>query len=65
VTKAEKHRGVPNCQKLIERLLSDKEMLAGVRLTFRDIYDQLEGPEDASGALEALLRELPAPKKTQ
>ena len=59
------HRSVPNWQKLLERLLSDKEMLAGVRLKFRDLYDRLEGCEDPSGALEMLLRELPAPKKTQ
>ena len=57
------HRAVPNWQKLLERLLSDKEILAGVRLKFRDLYDLLEGSEDPSGALEALLSELPAPKK--
>src|SRR6267143_223482 len=55
------HRAVPNWQKLLERLLSVKEMLAGVRLKFRDLYDQLEGSADPSGALEALLSELPAP----
>jgi len=59
------HRAVPNWQKLLERLLSDKEMLAGVCLKFRDLYDKLEGSEDPSRALEALLSELPAPKKTQ
>jgi hypothetical protein len=59
------HRAVPNWQQLLEKLLSDREMLEGVRLKFRDLYDQLEGSEDRSDALEALLRELPAPKKTQ
>ena len=59
------HRAVPHWQKLLERLLSDKEMLAGVRLKFRDLYDQLEESSDPSAALEALLGELPAPKKTQ
>jgi hypothetical protein len=59
------HRAVPNWQKLLERLLSDKEMLAGVRLRFRDLYDQLEESTDPSAALEALLEELPAPKKAQ
>lgn len=59
------HRAVPNWQKLLERLLSDKEMLAGVRLKFRDLYDQLEESTDPSAALEALLEELPAPKKEQ
>lgn len=59
------HRAVPNWQKLLERLLSDKEMLAGIRLKFRDLYEQLEGSVDPSNALEALLGELPAPKKAQ
>ena len=59
------HRAVPNWQKLLDRLLADREMLAGVRLRFRDLYDQLEGSTDPSEALEALLGELPAPKKMQ
>jgi len=59
------HRAVSNWQKLLERLLADKEMLAGVRLKFRDLYEQLAGSADPSGALEALLQELPAPKKAQ
>jgi len=59
------HRAVPNWQKLLERLLEDKEMLAGVRLKFRDLYDQLEGSGDPSSALEVLLGELPVPKKAQ
>jgi hypothetical protein len=59
------HRAVPNWQKLSEKLIDDKEMLAGVRLKFRDLYEQLEGSEDPSAALEALLGELPAPKKSQ
>jgi hypothetical protein len=59
------HRGVPNWQKLLERLLSDKEILAGVRLKFRDLYEQLAESADPSAALEALLEELPAPKKAQ
>ena len=59
------HRAVSNWQKLLERLLEDKEMLAGVRLKFRDLYDQLEGSADPSDALEALMGELPAPKKAQ
>ena len=58
------HRAVPNWHRLLEKLLSDKEMLAGVRLKFGDLYRQLENSADPSGALEALLGELPAPKKT-
>ena len=57
------HRAVPNWQKLLEKLLEDKEMLAGVHLKFRDLYDQLQGSGDASGALKSLLGELPARKK--
>ncbi len=58
------HRAVPNWQLLLEKLLADKEMLAGVRLKFRDLYRELEKSDDPSGAIEALLGELPAPKKT-
>ena len=58
------HREVANWQKLLERLVTDQEMLAGVRLKFRDVYQEIEASTDPSGALEALLGELPAPKKT-
>ncbi len=57
------HREVPNWQKLLDRPLADKEMLAGVRLKFRDVYDEIEGSANLSGALDALLGELPASKK--
>ena len=56
------HRAVPNWQKLLERLLSDKEMLAAVRLRFRDLHDAIEQSADPSDALEALLGDLPAKK---
>ena len=59
------HRAVSNWQILLERLLSDKEILAGVRLKFRDIYRELERSADPSAALESFLGELPAAKKTQ
>ena len=58
------HRAVPNWQKLLERLLADKEMLAGVRLKFGDLYHEIEGSADPSVALEAFLGELPAPKES-
>ena len=58
------HRAVPNWETLLERLLSDKEILAGVRLKFRDFYRELEKSADPSGVLEAFLGELPTPKKT-
>jgi hypothetical protein len=57
------HREVPNWQKLLDHLLADKEMLAGVRLKFRDVYNEIEGSADPSGALDTLLGELPASKK--
>src|SRR5260370_24143755 len=57
------HRGVSNWQKLLERPLEDKEMLAGVRLKFRDLYDQLEGSADPSDALEALVENFPYRRK--
>jgi hypothetical protein len=58
------YREVPNWQKILDHLLADKELLAGVRLKFRDLYGKLEGPGDPSSALDTLLGELPAPKKT-
>jgi hypothetical protein len=57
------HRSVPNWQKLVDHLLSDKEMLAGVRLKFGELYREIEGSSDPSLALEALLGELPKPAK--
>jgi hypothetical protein len=59
------HRAVPGWQKLLEHLLADKEMLAGVRLKFRDLYATLDGSGDPSDALESLLGNLPSPKKAQ
>jgi hypothetical protein len=57
------HRGVPNWQKLLDHLLADKEMLAGVRLKFRDVYNEIAGSADPSDALDTLLGELFASKK--
>ena len=57
------HRAVHKWQELLERLMADKEMLAGVRLKFRDLYSELEKSPDPSDALEAFLEGLPAPKK--
>jgi hypothetical protein len=57
------HREVPKWQKLLDHLLADKEMLAGVRLKFRDIYAVIEVSTDPTAALEAFLGELPSPKK--
>jgi hypothetical protein len=57
------HRVAPNWQELVDRLLSDKELLAGVRLTFQDLYKILQGAADPSNAMEELLGHLPAPKR--
>lgn len=57
------YREVPNWQKLLDHLLADKEILAGVRLKFRDLYDEIEGSGDPSAGLGALLGGLPGPKK--
>jgi hypothetical protein len=59
------HRGIPHWQKLVEKLIADKEILAGVHLKFRDVYDQLSGANDPSEALSTLLAELPTSKKVQ
>jgi hypothetical protein len=58
------HRQVSNWQRLLDHLLSDKEMMAGVRLKFRDLSREIEGSNDPSAALDAFLSELPSPKKT-
>ena len=42
-----------------------KEMLAGVRLKFRDLYSEIEKSSDPSEALEELLGTRSAAKKTQ
>ena len=41
------HREVQNWQKLLDRLMTDKEILAGVRLKFRDTYQEIEGAADS------------------
>jgi hypothetical protein len=44
---------------------SDSEIEIGVRLTFRDIYRDIEKSNDPSAALEAFLGRIPARKTTQ
>jgi len=58
------HREVANWQKLLDHLLSDKEMLAGVRLKFSDLYREIEKSADPSSVLESFIGSLPASKKT-
>jgi hypothetical protein len=61
------HRDVPNWQKLVDRLLADKEILAGVRLKFSDLFSDLfkeiETSGDPSRALEKWLEALPVTRK--
>jgi hypothetical protein len=57
------HREVANWEKLLDRLVCDKEILAGVHLRFRDVYKEIQASDDPSPALEVLLGELPAPRK--
>ena len=59
------HRGVTNWQKLVDHLLADKEILGGVRLTFRDLSREIEASTDPAAALEAFLGKIPAKKTTQ
>src|SRR5258707_5499885 len=39
------HREVPNWEKLLDHLLADKGILAGVRLKFRDVYRNIGNPQ--------------------
>ena len=57
------YREVPHWQKLLERLLADKEIMAGVHLKFQDLYKEIEQSRDPSKALETLLGELPKAHK--
>ncbi len=47
------HRAVSNWQKLLDHLLSDKEMLAGVRLKFSDYHREIERLPGPSSGLES------------
>jgi hypothetical protein len=57
------HREVTNWRKLVDHLLADKEILAGVRLRFSNLHRSLELSKDPSSVLDAFLGELPARKK--
>jgi hypothetical protein len=57
------HGEVPNWQEPLNHLPAEQEMLAGVRLKFRDVHNEIESAGDPSGALDALLGELPASKR--
>jgi hypothetical protein len=57
------YRAVANWQQLLEKLLTDKEMLAGVHLKFRDLKAELQNSADPSAVLDEFLGGLPAHKK--
>jgi hypothetical protein len=57
------HRKVENWEKLLDRLLADPEILAGVRLKFQDLYRELDSASDPSRALETALGEIPHRRK--
>lgn len=56
------HRQVPNWHKLLDRLLSDKELLAGVHLRFRDVHREIEATDNPATALQTLVGTLPSRK---
>ena len=58
------HRKVTNWQTLLDHLLADKEMLAGVHLKFSDLYREIESSDDPVAALEGFLGGMPGAKKT-
>jgi hypothetical protein len=56
------HRQVPNWRKLLDDLLADKEILAGVQLRFKDIHREMELGENPATALQNLIGSLPRGK---
>ncbi|HUA15273.1 MAG TPA: hypothetical protein VMG31_08235 [Verrucomicrobiae bacterium] len=57
------HSQVANWQKLVDHVLSDKEIMAGVGLKFSDLYRELETSKDPAHVLNVFLGGLPATKK--
>jgi hypothetical protein len=57
------HREIKNWEKLLDHLLTDKELLAGVTLKFRDLYSELNCSKDPSRALDSFLTTFPTSKK--
>ena len=54
------HHQVRNWRKLLDHLLADEEILAGVRLRFKDVHREVELGGDSADALHALVGSLPA-----
>lgn len=57
------NREVRNWRGLVDKLLSDKEILAGVHIRFKDIYSELQDSENPSEALERVVRGLPSSRR--
>lgn len=57
------HRGVQNWQKLVNRLMEDEDVMGGVRLKFKDLFDNLQRVPDPAVALDTLLGPIPRRKK--
>ena len=55
------YREVQNWQKLLSRMMEDKEIKAGVHLRFRDIYRELKRSDDPTDALQYAASGLPSP----
>ncbi len=53
------NREVRNWHALVEKLLSDKEILGGVHLRFEDVYRELRHSENPCQALERVVSGLP------
>jgi len=57
------HYAVPNWQELVDRIMDDPELLAGVHLKFRGLDDKLARTPNPSVALDFLLGSLPRRRK--
>ena len=57
------YRDVTNWQKLLDHLLQDEDILAGVRLKFSDLYKSIEKSQDPTAMLKTFLGGLPKAKK--
>jgi hypothetical protein len=49
------HKEVPGWRKLLNQILADKEILAGVHLRFKDIYREIDLSDSPSSALHTLV----------
>ncbi len=54
------HRGITHWRRLADKLMSDKELLAGVHLDFQETYKALKQSDNPSKALIGLLARLPS-----